>query len=435
MSIMGTNDEVDSIRTPETSPRPAPNRAEAGVADPPTFDPDAPTVARLHLDTRQPVVVSALIAANVLWFVAGAGAALRGGHSLRQYLSGNQSELLHQFGAVNGGDLLAGEWWRLLSCCFVHIGVIHIAVNMLALAMMGPLAELLWGRWRFVAIYFISGLAGSCLAMALQPEASLAGASGAIWGVFTSLLAWVLVFRSHLPPNLARHWLRRLGLLLAINAGVSFLPGISWEAHLGGGLAGFLAALLLNATRTPQATWRIVAGVLAAALPIACVAALVYATHHGKAWENFRYEIAAEAEAHARNEAILTSWRSFAQEVAPRMNQLSPEAVKAVELQAVALLMIPTERRSAETATEIKASLRKLKGVADEAVAAATPQSGLDPFEKKREHARAAAEARSQSFALLLAMLDSPGVPNNDAWSTWGQARRTATTHWEQYLN
>ena len=64
-------------------------------------------------------------------------------------------------GAVSGADLLNGEWWRLLTACFVHIGALHLIGNMFALAMMGPLAELLWGRGRLLLIYLASGLAGS----------------------------------------------------------------------------------------------------------------------------------------------------------------------------------------------------------------------------------------------------------------------------------
>ena len=170
-----------------------------------------------------------------------------GGFSL---LFGMGNEALYRLGASNPyAVLVEHQWWRLITACFVHIGVLHLIVNMFALAMMGPLAELLWGRRRLLLIYLISGLAGSALAMAIRPDSLLAGASGAIWGIQMSLFAWLFTFRRHLPADLAADWFRRLSVVFVLNAGVSFLPGISWEGHLGGGVAGFLAAGLLNAAR------------------------------------------------------------------------------------------------------------------------------------------------------------------------------------------
>ena len=80
------------------------------------------------------------------------------GVGVGDYLSGKSPATLSLLGAVSSIDLMRGEWWRLLTCCFVHVGVLHLLANMLALGMMGPLAELLWGRWRLLVIYAVSGL-------------------------------------------------------------------------------------------------------------------------------------------------------------------------------------------------------------------------------------------------------------------------------------
>ena len=154
-----------------------------------------------------------------LWFFVCAVVSIRWGLTPTRALSEGHPPVLHRFGAVSGLDLLKGEWWRLISCCFVHFGAFHLVVNMLALAMMGPLAELLWGRGRLVIIYFVSGLAGSALAMALRPDSVLAGASGAIWGIQMSLFAWLFTFRQRLPPDLVSDWFRRLCVVFALNAG------------------------------------------------------------------------------------------------------------------------------------------------------------------------------------------------------------------------
>ena len=90
----------------------------------------------------------------------------------------HSADVLHRIGAVNGWDLLAGEWWRLLTSGLVHVGGLHLAVNMFALESIGSVAEGLWGRWRFAGLYLLAGLGGACCAMALQPIPGMAGASG-----------------------------------------------------------------------------------------------------------------------------------------------------------------------------------------------------------------------------------------------------------------
>ena len=74
---------------------------------------------------------------------------------------------------------LSTEWWRLFTAMFVHIGVIHIALNMYCLWSLGPLAERLFGRWKFLSLYLLSGVGGNVLSVALHPTLVAAGASGA----------------------------------------------------------------------------------------------------------------------------------------------------------------------------------------------------------------------------------------------------------------
>jgi rhomboid protease GluP len=134
------------------------------------------------------VVTQLLFWANVLVFLIGLMWAQQQG-VINAYLAGGTPSILHKLGALGGGDLGRREWWRLLSCCFVHFGFMHIAMNMLGLYLVGPLVERMWGHLRFLAIYLISGLVGSC-AMSItlrHPLALGAGASGALWGVMVSM--------------------------------------------------------------------------------------------------------------------------------------------------------------------------------------------------------------------------------------------------------
>lgn len=422
-----------------TSPAPAP------ALDSP--DPDSGSAdraaLRLGLDPRPPLLVPLLLVANLLWFFAGLVAVIRGGYPLGRYLGmDGHPYLLHRLGAVSGPDLLAGEWWRLFSACFVHVGVLHLLVNLFALGMMGPLAELLWGRKRLLVIYALSGLAGSCLAMAHRPDVLLAGASGAIWGVLASLLAWLLLFRSHLPPDVAADWARRLGVVFVLNAGVSLLPGVSWEGHLGGGIAGFLSAGLLNTVRhgVPMRR-RALALVCLLALPVACIGGLGAAIRHGEEWIELRRVMAgvapdytrrtaAAVQNQARQAAFLAGWNAFNHATGPRLDKLSPDAVKAVQFPAVAVLGKPGDRRNPEVVADLRKALTAMKAVADELVALAPVPTGIEQLDARRAAAREFAEARAKSFSLLLAMLDSPAVPDDAAWTAWGEARRAADAHW-----
>ena len=149
--------------------------------------PDPRPAPPLGINPRRLLIVPILIIVNLLWFLAGLVLALHDGLPLGQYLSGGNPEFLHRLGGVIGFDLLRGDWWRLATSCFVHAGGLHLLLNMLALGIIGPQVEYLWGRGRLLIIYLYSGLGGTCLAMALRPEAVLIGASGAIWGVLMAL--------------------------------------------------------------------------------------------------------------------------------------------------------------------------------------------------------------------------------------------------------
>lgn len=143
------------------------------------------------------------------------------------------------------------EPWRLLSVLFVHSGFIHLALNMLALWMLGQSLEPMLGRARFLALYLISGLGGSVMVACLAPLNPTVGASGAIFG----LLASLLIIGRHIGANVTG-----ILVILGINFAFGFfVGGISWQAHLGGAIVGALVALILVKTkRREQRIWQIV---------------------------------------------------------------------------------------------------------------------------------------------------------------------------------
>jgi len=186
---------------------------------------------------RWGAVTLTLIAANVAMFVVTAvSAALAGYPPTENYLAPVFSALYQRPFLVG-----LGEWYRLLTAAFLHIGPVHLAMNMLALLVFGSELERQLGRVRFLALYLLSALGGAtAIQLFGDPAAPVAGASTAVYGLMGGLGVLMLVRRQDL---------RGLLTLLAINVFISFLPGISLLGHLGGLVAGALTAAVLVLTR------------------------------------------------------------------------------------------------------------------------------------------------------------------------------------------
>ena len=217
----------------------------------------------------------ALVAINVLVFLAlavDAGALWRVPGSLLADWGGNY--------AVQTRD---GQVWRLLTGLFLHGGLLHVGLNMLALYQAGQLAERLFGPRRFLVVYLACGVVAGLASMWWRPNGLSIGASGAIFGIFGALLSHVVVSRRHLPEDLFRRMRRLLAGVVFYSLVIGFLiPGIDNAAHVGGLAAGLVlgAALAVPLEVPAGATWRALAGW---ALVTAASAALWQATpapHH-----------------------------------------------------------------------------------------------------------------------------------------------------------
>ncbi len=149
--------------------------------------------------------------------------------------------------ALYGPAVHDGEWWRLLTSSLVHYGIIHILFNMLILWQVGMILEPGAGKARFTMLYVVSVLGGSAGALVLTPNAFTGGASGGVFGVGAA--ATLVIHRQGV-----RFWDTGFGPLLLINLALGFfLPGISVGGHIGGLIAGTLAAeAMLQARKTGQ---------------------------------------------------------------------------------------------------------------------------------------------------------------------------------------
>src|SRR5580692_6656293 len=165
-----------------------------------------------------------------------------------------------RWGANWGPLTLSGEWWRLLTCVFVHGGIIHIAFNMWCLWNLGALAESLYGRWTYAAIYLICGVGASLASVAWHPGAPSVGASGAIFGLAGALIASFKLGEFSVPRSALSGTLRSLGAFVVYNLIFGFiLPGVDNTAHIGGLITGLIvgALIALIAPRQEQGPRRV----------------------------------------------------------------------------------------------------------------------------------------------------------------------------------
>jgi membrane associated rhomboid family serine protease len=133
-----------------------------------------------------------------------------------------------------------GDWWRLITAAFLHYGPIHLLLNMVALWWFGSLLEERIGSGRFIALYLVSGLAGSAGALLLDPTTPTVGASGAIFGILGAGLIMEHFQRDYVFGGSA------LGVIV-INLVLTFsISNISIGGHIGGLIGGALATLGLS---------------------------------------------------------------------------------------------------------------------------------------------------------------------------------------------
>ena len=185
------------------------------------------TMRTMYVD---PIATYVLIAVNVLLFLGSGGFSLGGG-------GGNQ--VFRDF-ALYGPLVDQGEYWRLVTCGFMHSGLLHIAFNMYILWWLGQMLEPSLGHVRFLALYFTSLVAGSFGALLLSPNAVTVGASGAVFGLMGA--AFVLQHARGINPMQSG-----LGPIILINLVLGFvIPNVSIGGHLGGLIGGAAAAFAMD---------------------------------------------------------------------------------------------------------------------------------------------------------------------------------------------
>jgi membrane associated rhomboid family serine protease len=194
-------------------------------------------VKTIRNTTRRPEVTLALIAINVVAFLAEGNITITGQPSDKVYQEGSL------FGSISGIPELGvahGQWWRIVTSGFLHENILHIGFNMYVLYILGQMLEPARGRWKFGLIYGVSLLAGSLGALIVSPHTPTVGASGAVFGLMG---AAAVEMRARQIPIMQSG----VGGLILLNLVISFtLPGISWGGHIGGLIGGALVALAIQ---------------------------------------------------------------------------------------------------------------------------------------------------------------------------------------------
>lgn len=141
-----------------------------------------------------------------------------------------------------GGNMRAytasGEWWRLISCMFVHIGLIHLVLNMYALYMVGLYLEPIMGRWKFLAAYLSTGVLASLTSLWWSADRVSAGASGAIFGMYGLFVA--LLTTSMIDKKMRTSLLQSMAVFVIYNLIYGLKGNIDNAAHIGGLVSGFV---------------------------------------------------------------------------------------------------------------------------------------------------------------------------------------------------
>ena len=197
---------------------------------------------------RQPVLVYSIASINViLWILL--------------EVSGNSTNpsSLRKFGAIDSYLIWSGEYWRLASAIFLHVGASHLAINSISLVIMGGMTERLYGHRNFITIFLVTGIIGSTASyLNIENGVVGAGASGAIFGCLGSLVSFFYIRKEVLGKS-GKQTLNGLIILALVNLAFGFVfPAIDNWAHTGGFIAGLCSGYFLAyPPRTTQPAHRL----------------------------------------------------------------------------------------------------------------------------------------------------------------------------------
>jgi membrane associated rhomboid family serine protease len=182
-----------------------------------------------RIKSRGNIITLILLAVNLVVFAA---MELAGGST--------NTNVLLDFGALDSALVKSGQWYRLFTCMFLHIGIAHLLANGLSLYILGSRIEKYYGRIWFIIVYIISGIVASCTSLMFSDAVS-AGASGAIFGLMGAMLVYTLIVGKNMDGFDLQ--LTAIFAVVSIGAG-ALMVNVDNYAHLGGFVSGMIISAL-----------------------------------------------------------------------------------------------------------------------------------------------------------------------------------------------
>ena len=189
-------------------------------------------IAEKIFSYKQPIVTYIIIAICIILFIL---MELSGGST--------NSQVLLKYGANLDVLVKNGEYYRLFTCIFLHIGIMHLLCNLYSLYVIGREVENLFGKVKYIIIFILSGIFGSIMSLAFTHNTISAGASGAIFGLLGALLYFGMHYRTYLGEAIKRSIIPIIVVNLIIGF---FAEGIDLAAYIGGLVGGVLVAMMVG---------------------------------------------------------------------------------------------------------------------------------------------------------------------------------------------
>jgi membrane associated rhomboid family serine protease/Tfp pilus assembly protein PilF len=205
------------------------------------------------------------------------------------------SEQLIRWGANSSQQVLLNQqWWRLVTAAFVHIGAVHLLMNMWALWVLGTLAEAVLGTCLYLGVYFACAVAGALASLYWHPFSISAGASGAIMGILGAMLSVLKFAHLPLPKEILRSTTRSLVQGAVLTLAIGIFPLVDNAAHVGGLVCGLFTGLILSWTRRADYRLQRPLRIICLLIPFAVMVPLTFAMRkHSEPWAHYQRAVQA----------------------------------------------------------------------------------------------------------------------------------------------
>lgn len=192
--------------------------------------------------SEKPYVTYIIIAINIIMYVISVILTISLTNSGLDGIVSVDNRILVLLGAKYNPCIIAGQYYRLITCTFLHAGIVHIFFNMYALYSVGPFIEKAFGRIKFMLIYFISGITSSLFSFIFFGDGISIGASGAIFGLFGAMLVFAIKYKNRIGKQFMINILGLIAINLIMGATI---PNIDNYGHIGGLLGGVIVTLII----------------------------------------------------------------------------------------------------------------------------------------------------------------------------------------------